>query len=170
MSSSLNKHTKVILVSSFKNLGSAGSVVTVKPGYAKNFLVPSGMAVYATAKALSALESNLKNLVAKNAEAEESALKVKDFLSGKSFRFVRNAADDGRLYGSITGKNVCDSVSSELEKNGLFLEISRSSVDLGSGVKSLGIHDASINLHGDVHVDIKIVVCRSEADFDQSRS
>lgn len=154
----------VVMLRSFKSVGKSGDLVDVKPGYAKNYLVPFGIAKYATKKELAKIESEKEAFMSEDAKRHEMALKVKEELAKGCLVVVRAAGDDGRLYGSVRTVDVLSLVNERISAVGLNFSIRPSDVDMGSGIKEIGIHPCFIHLHGDLLVSVKLNVARSVAD------
>jgi len=152
---------KLILKEAVANLGEAGDVVTVKPGFGRNFLLPQGLAYVASA-------GNLKRIEEENARAEERARR--DYLEARrrasqfdavvlSFRArAGGEGEDARLFGSITSADIAE----QLNARGLDFEVDRRSVDLEDPIKTLGTFQVPVRLHGDVVVEIEVQVEREE--------
>ncbi len=154
---------EIILLKQYKNLGKPGDLAQVKTGYAKNYLVPMGIAQYATKKNREALKQNLDILMSNHQDKLNDAQEVKSVLHDKIFTVIRNASDDHRLYGSVTTKDVHQMVSDfVLNAISRKLELSKSGIDLGPGIKSLGMYGASINIYSNINANITLNVCRSE--------
>jgi len=160
---------KVILQQQLKSFGNIGDVVDVKPGYAKNYLIPRGFAMYATKVNLENLVKNRDSLIAKNATMHSTATSVAEKMNGVILILVRMASDDGHLYGSVTSKDVIAAFEKSLSEAGSSpLHLPKDSVNLGHGIKSIGVYNVSINLYNDVVLDVKLNVCRSEADAENN--
>lgn len=144
---------ELILLEKVQNLGDLGDKVDVKPGYGRNYLVPSGKAVPATAK-------NLAEFEARRAELEKIALQKlsgaeerRGALEGFEITLTANASDEGKLYGSIGPREIADAVT----KQGITLE--KAEVIMGEGpIRMTGEHEVPIHLHADVETIIKVTV------------
>ncbi len=158
------KLKSVILLHNINNLGKISTIVNVKKGYAKNYLIPRGLAFYATSDNINNFEKNKELMERQNSERYDLALKSQVILKDKSFIFVCNASDDGRLYGSISVKNITDKVNTEINSCNIKFTITPASVNIGHGIKFIGKHPANIALYDNVMCDIFIIACRSEAD------
>jgi large subunit ribosomal protein L9 len=144
---------ELILLEKVTNLGSLGDKVNVKPGYGRNYLVPSGKAVPATAENIAEFESRRAELeraeLAKLSTAEERCAALQGF----EIVFTANASDEGKLYGSIGPREIADAVS----ERGISLE--KSEVIMGEGpIRYTGEHDVLVHLHADVETEIKVIV------------
>jgi large subunit ribosomal protein L9 len=150
---------KVILKKAVHNLGEAGSVVNVRDGYGRNYLIPQGLAYTAS-------EANVARLEAEQAVAAERSRR--DFLEarrratqlqGVSLAFKARAGEDGKLFGSVTRADIAERVNAR----GLDFELDKRIVMLDEPIKVLGATNVPVHLHADVHVDIEVVVERDEA-------
>lgn len=146
---------QVILLERIGRLGQMGDVVTVKDGFARNFLLPQGKALRATKANRERFEKERAQLEARNLELKSEAGAVADKLQGKSFIIIRQAGDSGQLYGSVTTRDISTAVS----EGGFSIE--RRQVMLDRPIKSLGLHDVRIGLHAEVEPRVTINVARS---------
>jgi large subunit ribosomal protein L9 len=147
---------QVILLERIGRLGQMGDVVTVKDGYARNFLLPQKKALRATEENLKRFESNRAQLEARNLELRKEAEAVAAKLEGQSFTAIRQAGDTGQLYGSVTTRDIVEIVTA-----GGF-SIDRSQAVLDRPIKALGIHAIRIALHPEVIVSVSLNVARTE--------
>jgi large subunit ribosomal protein L9 len=151
----------VILLERVPKLGQMGDVVKVKPGFARNYLLPQKKALRATKDNITYFESQRKVLEAQNlerrGEAEAVAAKMKDV----KVTLIRQASEALQLYGSVTSRDVSDAA------NATGVKIERSQVELDKPIKTLGAHKIKIHLHPEVTVEITALVARSpdEAEF-----
>jgi len=144
---------ELILLEKVQNLGDLGDRVKVKPGYGRNYLVPTGKAVPAT-------EKNLAEFEARRAELEKVALQRlstaeerRGALEGFEITLAANASDEGKLYGSIAPRDIADAVT------GRGIKLEKSEVIMGEGpIRTTGEHDVLIHLHADVETVIKVTV------------
>jgi large subunit ribosomal protein L9 len=146
---------QVILLERIGRLGQMGDVVTVKDGYARNFLLPQKKALRATKENLARFESNRAQLEARNLELKKEAEAVAAKLDGQSFVAIRQAGDTGQLYGSVTARDVVEIVTA-----GGF-SIDRRQVVLDRPIKTLGIHATRVALHPEVIVSVSLNVART---------
>jgi large subunit ribosomal protein L9 len=146
--------TKVLLQTDVENLGSGGEIVRVRPGFARNFLLPRGLAVPATAGNLARVEDLKKAAAARKqadvVEAQELAKK----LEGGSVKITRAAGDEGKMFGSVTSKDIGDA----FEKLGVTID--RKKIQLAEPIKSLGTFEVPLKLHGSVSVKLKVEVVK----------
>jgi large subunit ribosomal protein L9 len=147
---------QVILLERIGRLGQMGDVVTVKDGYARNFLLPQKKALRATEQNLKRVESNRSQLEARNLELKKEAEAIAAKLDGKSFVAIRQAGDTGQLYGSVTTRDIVETVTA-----GGF-SIDRRQVVLDKPIKTLGIHATRIALHPEVIINVSVNVARTE--------
>ena len=150
---------KLILKQNVENLGEAGDVVQVKPGFGRNYLLPQGLAYVAS-------EANMRRIEEERVKAEE--LSRRDFLEarrrasqleGLSLTFVERAGEDGKLFGSVTSADVLAQVNA----SDIDFELEKKALDLDDPIKSLGVSDVAVRLHGDVEVTIEVRVERDES-------
>jgi large subunit ribosomal protein L9 len=145
----------VILLERVAKLGQMGDVVNVKPGYARNFLLPQGKALTASAKNVKDFETRKSQLEARNLETRKEAEAAGERLAGQTFVVIRSASDGGALYGSVTPRDAAEAA----EAAGF--SIDRKQVELIAPIKDLGIHDLLVRLHPEVEVTIHVNVARS---------
>jgi len=149
---------QVILLERIEKLGQMGDVVTVKPGYARNFLLPQRKARRATKNNLAHFEEQRAQLEAENLERRDEAQKVGEKLEGLSVVLIRQAGESGHLYGSVTARDLAEAVASA------GFTITRTQVILDSVIKSLGLHTMKVRLHPEVSVSISANVARTDAE------
>ena len=147
---------KVILLERVERLGALGDVVTVKDGFARNFLLPNAKALRANADNMKLFESRRGDIEANNAKAREAATKSGDKLDGSSYIMIRQAGESGHLYGSVSGRDVADAVTAEGGK------VDRSMVVLDKPIKTLGVHPVKVRLHPEVTITVNINIARSQ--------
>lgn len=149
---------EVILIERMANLGPIGQVVRVKNGYARNFLLPQKKALRATKENVAFFEAKRAEIEARNVEAKKSAEKIAKDVDGAVVVVIRQASDDGRLYGSVTARDIAAALAA---KN---LPVTRDHVELNVVVKEIGIYPVKIALHAEVVVNVKVNVARSESE------
>jgi large subunit ribosomal protein L9 len=147
---------QVILLERIEKLGQMGDVVTVKNGYARNFLLPKGKALRATEANQSIFDGQRAQLETRNLEQRGEAQSVADRLDGQNFVVIRQAGDSGQLYGSVSGRDIADTVT----ENGF--SVARNQVVLDRPIKALGLHEVRIALHPEVTANVTINVARTE--------
>lgn len=145
----------VILLERVAKLGQMGEVVSVKEGYARNFLLPQKKALRANASNLAAFENQKVQLEAQNLETKAEAEKLGETLAGQQFIIIRSASDSGALYGSVTIRDAAEIATEE------GFTVDRKQVALTAPIKDLGIHTVVVNLHPEVQVEIELNVARS---------
>ena len=146
---------QVILLERIAKLGQMGDVVDVKPGYARNFLLPQGKAKSASASNIAAFESEKAKLEARNLETKKEADALATNLNGQKFTIIRSASDTGALYGSVTPRDAADAA------NEVGFTIDRKQLVLKSPIKELGLHEIEIKLHPEVSAAVIVNVARS---------
>jgi len=132
-----------------------GDVVDVKPGYARNFLLPQGKALSASEQNIADFEARKAQLEAQNLETKKEAEDMAGRLEGKQFIVIRQASDSGYLYGSVTTRDAADAAA----EDGFSLD--RKQVALARPIKELGLHDVIVTLHPEVEAIIQVNVARS---------
>jgi len=147
---------QVILLERIEKLGQMGDVVKVKPGYARNYLLPKKKAMRATDANLKVFESQRSHLETDNLERRSEAESVAGKLDGLSIVLIRQAGEGGQLYGSVTARDMAQA----LGKDGV--KVDRSQVQLDKVIKVLGLHPVRLRLHPEVSVTITVNVARSE--------
>ena len=152
---------KVILLERLEGWGALGDVVTVKDGYARNFLLPRQKALRANAANMKVFEAQRAEIETRNANAREAAGRAGEKLDGSSYVLIRQAGESGQLYGSVSGRDVADAVNAEGGK------VERSMVVLDKPIKTLGVHEVKVRLHPEVIVAISINVARSQDEADR---
>lgn len=152
---------QVILLERVAKLGQMGDVVKVKPGYARNFLLPRKKALRATKENIAYFETQRKRLEATNLERKQEAEKVAEKMKDFSVVLIRSASEALQLYGSVSARDVAQAATEA------GVQIDRHQVNLDKAIKALGLYSVDIVLHPEVSVPIKVNVARSaeEADF-----
>ena len=146
---------QIILLERIGRLGQMGDVVTVKDGFARNFLLPQGKALRATEANRKRFERDRAQLEARDLELKSEAQAVQGKLGGKSFIVIRQAGDTGQLYGSVSTRDIAAAVT----EGGFSLE--RRQVMLDRPIKTLGLHEVRVQLHAEVEPRITVNVARS---------
>lgn len=147
---------EIILLERIRKLGQMGEIVTVKDGFARNYLIPQGKALRANEMNRQRFETERAQLEARNLEAKGEAEKVGEKLDGESFIAIRQAGDTGQLYGSVSSRDIADLIT----ENGFHVE--RNQVLLDRPIKVLGVQTVTVSLHPEVEVSVDINVARSE--------
>ncbi len=146
----------VILLERVEKLGQIGDVVNVKDGFARNFLLPSKKALRATDANKKIFENQRADIEARNLEARKEAEGVADKLNGTSYLLIRQASDMGQLYGSVSSRDIAESLEGE------GFHVARSQIVLDKPLKSLGVHEVRVVLHPEVSVQITVNIARSQ--------
>ena len=146
---------QVILLERIARLGGVGDKVTVKPGFARNFLLPQKKALRATDDNIAYFETKRSVLEKQNNDAKAAAEKRAAGLTNLSVTVIRQASEDGKLYGSVSVRDIAEA----LKEAGH--DIERRLIDMNQTIKSLGNYDAVIHLHPEVPVALKVQVARS---------
>jgi large subunit ribosomal protein L9 len=148
---------KVILLERLEGWGGLGDVVSVKDGFARNYLLPRGKALRANAASLKVFEAQRAEIESRNAKAKEAAGRSGEKLDGASYVLIRQAGESGQLYGSVSGRDVADAINAESAA-----KVERSMVVLDKPIKTLGVHEVKVRLHPEVTVTVSINVARSQ--------
>ncbi|HCQ66161.1 MAG TPA: 50S ribosomal protein L9 [Rhodobacteraceae bacterium] len=147
---------QVILLERVAKLGQMGEVVEVKPGYARNFLLPQGKALTASQANIAQFDAQKAQLEARNLETKKEAEALAEKLAGQQFVVIRSASDSGALYGSVTPRD-----ASDVATEGGFT-VDKKQIFVKAPIKELGLHDVEVRLHPEVEVEITLNVARSE--------
>lgn len=150
----------LILLERVEKLGQMGQIVKVKPGYARNYLLPQKKALRATKENLAYFESQRAQLVANNLERRSEATEIGGKLEGLSVVVVRQAGESGQLYGSVSARDIAEAVT----EAGFTIE--KRQVLLGRPIKTLGIHSLKVVLHPEVAITITANVAQSAEEAD----
>ena len=146
---------QVILLERVAKLGQMGDVVNVKPGYARNYLLPQGKALRASDDNIKSFEHRKAELEAQNLETRKEAQAVADKLDDASYVVIRQASDGGALYGSVSPRDVADLLAEA------GVQVEKRQIVIATPIKTLGLHKALINLHPEVEVEIGLNVART---------
>lgn len=145
----------VILLERVAKLGQMGEIVTVKDGYARNFLLPQKKALRANEANKAAFEEQKAQLEARNLETKKEAEALAEKLDGQQFIVIRSASDAGALYGSVSTRDAADAATEA------GFSVDRKQVALSAPIKELGLHDVHVILHPEVEAKITLNVARS---------
>jgi large subunit ribosomal protein L9 len=154
----------VILLERIEKLGQMGDVVAVKPGFARNYLLPQKKAMRATKDNLATFENQRGQLETENLERRGEAEAVAAKLDGLSVTLIRQAGDTGQLYGSVTVRDMAKAVTEA------GFTVDRKQIVLDSAIKMLGLHQVRVRLHPEVTAGVTANVARSEAEAEQQAS
>jgi large subunit ribosomal protein L9 len=144
---------KVILTEEIRGLGTRGDIVTVKDGYARNFLLPKNLAREATTGNLKQIEHEKRKWALLEQEEKNAAQKSADAVKGTRIVIEKRVGEHGHLFGSVTANEIADA----LESKGINVDKRR--IELGSPIKNIGVHDVEVRLHRDVtaHILVEVV-------------
>jgi large subunit ribosomal protein L9 len=151
----------VILLERVPKLGQMGQIVSVKPGFARNFLLPRGKALRATEASKKKFEGMKADLEARNLELKNEAQAVGDKLNGTSYILIRQAGETGQLFGSVTSRDVADAITAA------GINVSRNEVVMTNPIKTIGLHTVPVQLHADVTVSVTLNIARSAAEAEK---
>lgn len=147
---------QVILSEDVHALGDAGDIVTVKPGFARNFLIPQGKALIATAERVNEVEHQKRVIAEKRARELKDLEAVKAKLDGAALEISAQAGEEGKLFGSVTVANLAELLA---EKG---LDVDRRKIQLSEPIKTIGEHTVAIRLRSDVIAEFKVTVTAAE--------
>ncbi|WP_375625020.1 50S ribosomal protein L9 [Bartonella sp. MU37NMGALS] len=148
----------IILLERIPRLGQMGDIISVKDGYARNFLLPQGKALRANEANKKHFEIQRAQLEARNLERKSEAQKVAEKLDGQSFIVVRSAGETGQLYGSVSTRDIAEIITDE------GFSIGRNQVELNHPIKMIGLHTITLSLHPEVQISVIINVARSTSE------
>ena len=155
----------IILLERIEKLGQIGDLVTVRSGYARNFLLPQGKAVFASKENIKIFEDKKIQLEGENVERKKEAQNLSKNINFKEVIIIRAASESGQLYGSVSAKDIAQEVTK------LGLSINKSQVILNKTLKTLSFEDVSIKLHPEVYLKLKLNIARSSEEAnEQSKS
>ena len=151
---------EVILLERVEKLGAIGDVVTVKNGFARNYLLPNKKALRANESNRKVFEANRARIESENAEKRSDAEKASKGVDGKSVQLIRQASNTGQLYGSVSARDIAEALE------GVGAKVAKSQVVLDHPIKAIGLHEVKIALHPEVAVTVKVNVARSPEEAD----
>ena len=155
----------IILLERIEKLGQMGELVSVKSGYARNFLLPKGKAVFASKQNIKMFEERKSQLEGENITRKKEAQNLADNISFKEVVLIRAASESGQLYGSVSAKDISNAITEA------GLSINKSQVNLNKAIKTLSYEDISIKLHPEIAINLKLNIARSvEESKEQSKS
>lgn len=146
----------IILLEKVEKLGNVGEIVSVKNGFARNYLIPQNKALRATAANKVEFEARKADLVKENDAKRKEAEKAAKGIDGKVLTVIRQAGDDGRLYGSVKARDIAKAAEDEK------LAIEARTINLSDPIKYVGSYDIKVRLHPEVVVDVKVNIGRTE--------
>lgn len=147
-------NTHVLLQADVENLGTGGEVVKVRPGFARNYLLPRGLAVQATPSNLARVEELKQAAAARKSQEIAAAQELAKKLEGSSVKIARSFGEEGKMYGSVTSKDIVEA----FEKSGLSFD--RKNIHLAEPLKTLGSFDVPVKLHSTVSINVKVEVVK----------
>ena len=147
---------QVILLERVAKLGQMGEIVDVKDGYARNYLLPQGKALWASKENQARFDEQKAQLEARNLETKAEAEALAEKLNGQQFVIIRSASDGGALYGSVSTRDAAEAATEA------GFSIDRKQVALDAPIKELGVHTVTVTLHPEVDATIELNVARSE--------
>jgi large subunit ribosomal protein L9 len=148
---------QIILKEDVHNLGKAGEVVTVRPGYGRNFLIPQGKAAMATARNVAEIEHQKKIIAAKNAKLLKDSQAIADRIAQIEIQIERAVGEEDRLFGSVTSRDIEEA----LAKKGVTVDHKK--LHIGEMIKTIGIHNVEAKLGQGVTATVKVVVVPKSA-------
>lgn len=148
---------KVLLLERIKKLGDIGHLVNVKDGYARNYLFVRKKALRFTKENERKFEAEKEIIKKANIEKSKLAVKISDAISGKTLLVIRQAGDDGKLYGSVTHRDIANILKSDFK-----IEVSVENIKIHEKIKEIGFHDIIVELHSEIDVKLRLIVARSE--------
>lgn len=151
---------QIILLERVPKLGQMGDIVAVKPGYARNFLIPQGKALRATKAAIADFEKRRTQLEARNLERKQEAQQLAARVDGQSVIILRQASETSQLYGSVNARDVA------LAFTAAGISLDRQQIRLEEPIKTLGLHKVPVALHPEVEVTVTVNVARSQEEAD----
>ena len=151
---------EVILLERVEKLGQIGDVVTVKNGFARNYLLPNKKALRANEANKKVFEANRAKIEADNASRRSDAEAASKGVDGKTVQLIRQASNTGQLYGSVSARDIVEALEAEGAK------VSKSQIVMARPIKSIGMHEVKVALHPEVSVSVKVNVARSPEEAD----
>jgi large subunit ribosomal protein L9 len=146
---------EIILLERVENLGQMGDLVTVKPGYARNFLLPEGKAIRATAENRAKFDADRAQLEAENLAKRGEAEKVAEKMEGLTVQLIRAASEMGQLYGSASSRDIAEAITAA------GFTVAKTQVDLNNAIKTLGLFPVRVVLHPEVALEVTVNIARS---------
>jgi large subunit ribosomal protein L9 len=143
---------RVILLNDLRHKGKRGQEVEVKPGFARNFLLPQGLALEATDANRKWFESQRKKIDARVAQEREEAARMAGSIAGTRVEITKRVGETGTLYGSVTASEIAEALAAK------GIEVDRRKFDMGAGIKSIGDHRVNLFLHPDVTAELLVTV------------
>ena len=151
---------EVILLERVEKLGQIGDIVSVKNGFARNYLLPNKKALRANEANKKVFEANRAKIEADNASKRSDAETASKGIDGKTVQLIRQASNTGQLYGSVSARDIVEALGSDGAK------VTKSQVILDRPIKAIGVHEVKVALHPEVSVTVKVNVARSPEEAD----
>ena len=158
------QNVELILLQRIEKLGQMGDLVRVRPGYARNYLLPGGKALRASKENRAKFETDRVQLEAQNLKRREEAERLAERMSGLSVVIIRAAGESGALYGSVSTRDIADAVTAS------GLTINRAQVELDQPIKSIGLSDVRVALHPEVSIPVTVNVARSPEEAERQEA
>lgn len=155
---------KVILLERVGRLGSLGDEVTVKNGFGRNYLLPTGKAIRANDANRTRFESERAAIEKRNEERRNEASGIAEGLNGANVVMIRQASEAGTLYGSVSSRDIADGLSDK------GFNITKNTINLPLPIKTVGIHEVALNLHAEVQVSVNVNVARSQSEAERQEA
>jgi large subunit ribosomal protein L9 len=143
---------KVILTKDLENLGRAGALVEVKPGYGRNYLLPRKLAMAATEKNIRQLEHQKSGILARAAKEKQNMTAMANKLNAIEVRFTRKVGEQNKLFGSVTSKDVHEQLAAQ------GYQLDRKQVHMPEPLKEVGTHEVEVKLHAEVSAKVKVTI------------
>ncbi len=147
---------QIVLLEHVENLGNIGDVVTVKDGYARNYLLPSSKALRATKQNIEHFERERVAIEKLNAERKNDAEEIARRIDKKIYAIIRQSGESGQLYGSVTSRDISETITKT------DIKVLRSQIILHKPIKTIGLHELKIKLHPEVSINVVINIARTE--------
>lgn len=149
--------TQVILLERVEKLGELGDIVNVKPGFARNYLLPQKKALRASKENMVYFEAQKKAIQEQNDQKRTQAEKLAKKIDGAKISIIRQASEAGQLFGSVNSRDIAQAVNNETKT-----DVTRSMVDLNQNIKTIGLIPVAVILHPEVKVEVIVNIARSE--------
>jgi large subunit ribosomal protein L9 len=143
---------KVVLLETIEGLGSVGQEVKVKDGYARNFLVPKGLALLATDSNLKAFKDRIQARIRSEAKSRDHAMKLAEAISSTVLTFTVKTGQEGKLFGSVTGSDIFDALAAK------GFEVDKKKIHLSEPIRHVGTHEVAVRLFPEVTAHVKVEV------------
>ena len=154
---------QVVLLERVEKLGQMGALVTVKSGYARNYLIPKGRALRATPANVAFFEERRAQFEAENLQKRGSAGEVASKLEGATVLLIRSASENGHLYGGVSAKDVAEALSAG------YCPVDRQKVVIEHPIKEVGVHAVNVRLHPEVSVSVNLCIARTQEEAEKLR-